>query len=125
VNRTKVIIIVLLIVLGVGASLTGAYLFLRQQNIEQVNQFASELHEGLVENCNKNGNPLREGVSQLLEKEIKTSQNTELLKQFFPQVQLATVERLIEEENEERRKILREIEPVDCATQYPEPPQAK
>jgi hypothetical protein len=90
----------------------------RSDRVDQAIEFSQDLRTGLIKSCDRNGNPLREAVQRILRQEIAQSQSP-LLYEFFPQIPRARLEALIVEQNKERREIIAEIQPVDCAQQYP------
>jgi hypothetical protein len=75
-------------------------------------------HGSLVENCEKNGNPLREAVQQVLREEIKQTENKTLLHEFFPQISEKHLDEVIEESVKRKQKTIRRIAPVDCQKAY-------
>lgn len=77
----------------------------------------TELRDGLVESCERNGNPLREAVTTLLEDQIAQTQNLDY-SEFFPTVPEERLDALIEMQNDKRRALLRTIQPVDCQALY-------
>lgn len=78
---------------------------------------ANRLREGLVESCERNGNPLRKTVQDILRDQIKQSESP-LLARFFPQIPKADLDRLIAAQNELRRERIQQIAPVDCQALY-------
>lgn len=83
--------------------------------------FVSQLRNGLVTSCEKNGNPLREAVQGMLREEIGRS-NSPQIKAFFPQIPPSELKRLIAEQVAADEATIHEITPVDCAAQYPPVP---
>jgi predicted PurR-regulated permease PerM len=81
-------------------------------------QLASEIRTGLIENCQNNGNPLREVLQKRIQHEIEQTQNRELLEKFFPNISQKELEDFIEESVEERREEQKEVAPIDCNEQY-------
>lgn len=112
----------LLIVLSVlaGAGL-GSALYTRSQSIDELSVFSEELRDGLVENCERNGNPLRRAVTKMLRDDIEQSHSADLAR-FFPQIPPDELERLIARENRAKRETIGEIWPVDCEALYPAEP---
>jgi hypothetical protein len=90
----------------------------RSTRIDANTEFAVNLRNGLVRSCNDNGNPLREAVQELLEEQIKQSKPSVVAK-LFPQIAPEELERLIREQNENKRKIIKKIAPLKCESLYP------
>lgn len=90
----------------------GPYLFV------QVSAFSQDLRDGLVKGCERNGNPLREAVSTLLQDQIDQSRGLDYEK-FFPTIPPNELHDLIHAQNQKRLALLKTIEPVDCASLYP------
>jgi hypothetical protein len=117
-NWARAVAISLVLVVTLAAGVVAGYAYLRSNEIDQNRHFAEELRDGLVQTCERNGNPLRITLAEILHDEIAQSQTADLEK-FFPQIPPAELERLVDEENRKRRIRLREIKPLDCAAQYP------
>ena len=89
------------------------------------------LQDALVQNCERSGNPLREGVVNVLlgqvhskEHEIQKSRETDITK-FFPSVPeeelLEAIENKnleIEKEIDNSRELISTIKPQDCSEVY-------
>lgn len=113
-----VILLVIAAVIGVFAFVTYA----TQQ--ARVNDFSRQLRDGLVASCEKNGNPLRAGVTQMLQDQIAQSEaglKSGQYARFFPNIPEDELRALIEEQNAKRREIIEQIRPVDCADTFPKP----
>jgi hypothetical protein len=83
--------------------------------------FVSQLRDGLVTSCEKNGNPLREAVQGMLREEIARS-NSPQIKTLFPQIPAGELEHLIDKQVVADEATIYEITPVDCGAQYPPVP---
>lgn len=86
--------------------------------ILQVSTFSGDLRDGLVASCQKNGNPLRQVVRDILQTDIEQSKSLDY-EQFFPNIPPAQLHALIHQENKESKRQLKTIEPLDCAALYP------
>lgn len=92
----------------------GAYVLTHETQTQAT--FSRELREGLIENCEKNGNPLREVVQKLLHEQIRNAESPQI-RVFLPQIPLYLLRAHIAAD----RKRLGEIAPVVCTRQYPSP----
>jgi len=101
----------LVVVLTVIAGLT-LVLVVRTQG------FATELRDGLVESCEKNGNPLREVLREEQHAQITSPQDPRI-QALFPNLPLAVIMPIVERGNAEHRQRLRKLHPVDCVSLYP------
>jgi hypothetical protein len=97
----------------------GVALYLRQQSIADTQAFATELRNGLVKSCARNGNPLREAVQNMLREQIKRS-DPDAMRRYFPQIPAAELDRLIQEQREANEATIRKIAPVNCESLYPQ-----
>lgn len=112
--------VIALLALTVGGGIgIGSYLYVRNQQIEENQQFSDELRDGLVASCERNGNPLREAVQKMLREQIRASEQTP--PSFFPNIPPEVFEALIRERIAANRQIIHQIAPVDCASLYPRP----
>ena len=118
-NRLRITVGALIAVMLLAAATTFAFLYLRSQQVEQVETFNQELRNGLIASCEKNGNPLREAVQSLLRTQIKNSQNLKQLERFFPQIPPPELRTLTERQVDANQKLLHEIDPLDCEKIYP------
>lgn len=111
--KVKVAVAGLILVALLGGLSLGAYLYLSQN-------FASELRDGLVAACENNGNPLRQGLREEKEAEIKEKEHPELA--ILEALHL-TREQARDLAQPQIRKLRRDINtryaPVDCDAQYP------
>jgi len=119
-GRLRITVGALIAVLLLAAFGTLAFLYLRSSQVNGVEQFNTELRNGLVASCERNGNPLREAVQKMIRDQIEQSRSP-AIKRYFPQIPPRELERLIREQNEAREATLRQIAPVDCAALYPRP----
>lgn len=87
---------------------------------DEVDTFATELRDALVESCAETINPALASVRGVLQDQIRQSQNTEVLRRFFPTISPAELTKLLAEANAERRESIRELAPLDCVGRYPE-----
>jgi hypothetical protein len=85
--------------------------------VAETRTFSTDLRDGLVKSCEKNGNPLREAVQTILQEQIEQSERTP--RSFFPDIPPDVFDRLIEEQRERNEEIIERIEPVDCPALYP------
>lgn len=104
----------------------GIFLALTKEEAKEGKQEATaaavtnqELIEAIVESCEDNGNPLREVLQNSLQREIAQAKNTELYRQFFPDVDPKELDRVIAKQVKIAQRELRRIEPVNCKNQYP------
>lgn len=109
-----IISIVLFLVVVGGAIYVGA----TRQN--DINDFTDQLHAGLIENCEKNGNPLREAVQDMLRAENARNRSPEL-RRFFPQIPPAELEAAIEQKVAANREVIHRIAPLPCDSVFPKP----
>lgn len=102
-----------IVVASAGVGALGTTLFLRWQG-------ESELRRALVENCEDNGNPLRE---VLIEEQVAAIQDPHdpRLRRLFPDAPLPLAEQIIREANRAHRERISLLAPVDCAAQYGQP----
>lgn len=119
-NRVKVAIIGLLVVLALSGVALAAFLYMKGAEVEQNSKFSREVNDALIRSCEKNGNPLREVVRGIIEDEIKQSKEADLTK-FFPQFPPSELEKLVKKQNRQRHSRMQEIKPLNCDDQYPEP----
>jgi hypothetical protein len=85
---------------------------------KEARDYSTELRNGLVASCERNGNTVRAVLQKRIEREIENGERFNY-SEFFPNVPPDVLAELIKEQREESRKELKEIEPVDCAAQYP------
>lgn len=82
--------------------------------------FSEELRNGIVANCEQNGNKLREVSQVRIKEEIKqTNEEIPLFKRLFPNFPEKELENLIKVANKNRERELKEIMPIDCTKVYP------
>jgi hypothetical protein len=118
----------LVLLLAVG----GITVFVLAHKTTNNADFAKELRDAQVQNCEDSGNPLREAEIEDLNEGIE-DQNESIvsvddprLPQLFPNVAPGVIEELVHEGNQKaRRKIakkeerLTKIQPVNCSDKYP------
>lgn len=107
---TKAAVIVLIVSIVVASLAIGAAIYFRASDEDR-------LREGLIINCEKNGNPLREAVQTLLREEIKQS-HSPLIAELFPQIPKEQLRELTEQTNKKKRELIASITPVDCDAEY-------
>lgn len=112
--RIAVVAFVVSLILSLTALGVGAYVLTHKTQTNA--QIAEELREGLVENCQVNGNPLRVVVQGLLKEQIRNAESPVIVK-IFPQIPPALLRAHIAAD--ERR--LAEIAPINCSQTYPRP----
>lgn len=112
-ESVKPVVVALVLSVALFVAAVGATLYLSQG-------FATDLRDGLVKSCNRNGNPLREAVAKMIREQIKQSSSPEI-RRYFPQIPAEELERLIRKQTKSREQTLREIAPVNCAALYPPP----
>lgn len=117
-KKMKITIGALLAVLLLATAGMVSFFYLRSEQVNQVQDFQSQLRTGLIKSCEDNGNPLREAVQSLLREQIKSSKNTTLLEKFFPQIPKSQLEKLTEASVAANQTRLREIRPLDCESLY-------
>lgn len=83
-----------------------------------VQHFSNALRDGLVEACERNGNPLRAIVTEQLEDQLEQSHTTDY-EEFFPDVPESQLHALIHQQNQRLRMQIEALEPVDCEALYP------
>ncbi len=87
--------------------------------VAETQSFATQLRNGLVASCEKNGNPLREAVQRMLREQIQRSEKTPA--SFFPNIPRAVFNKLIADQTAADRATIRRIRPLNCASLYPRP----
>jgi|SRR6185437_2780455 len=107
------VIIVSAVVASIGIGALGATIFLRAAS-------ESELREALIENCERNGNPLREVLIEEQKAAIESPHDPRIHK-LFPDAPTALAEQVIREGNDQHRDRIKLLAPVDCAAQYERP----
>ena len=118
----------LVLLLAVG----GITIFLLAHKTTTNADFATELRDAQVQNCEDSGNPLREAEIEDLNEGIEdlneeiVSVDDPRLPKLFPGTPRTVIEDLVHEGNQKaRRKIakkevrLTKIQPVDCSDKYP------
>lgn len=85
--------------------------------VKDTRDFTGDLRDGLVKSCERNGNPLREAVQEVLREQIVSAERTPA--SFFPNIPPATFKRLVREQRERNEAVIRRIRPVKCAALYP------
>lgn len=95
-------------------------LFVNLIQVGNTRDFANELRDGLVASCEKNGNPLREGLQEEKEADIEEAEHPP---PAILEVLHITAERAIALARPKIRKLRRDVRtryaPVDCASLYP------
>lgn len=118
--RSKaILILVTACAVTIGAGL-ATYLVQVTDETDSTKTFATELRNGLVASCEKNGNPLREAVQHQIQREIRQRETVDYSR-FFPDVPPAELQLLLDEQTAADRATLREIAPVNCEQLYPKP----
>jgi hypothetical protein len=117
-GSVKIPVIAFLLVIVLSGGGVGSFLYLRNENIEEVATFQSELRNGLVASCERNGNPLREAVQGMLREQIKRS-DPATIRRYFPQIPDAELDRLLREQKQADLATIHRIAPVDCSDLYP------
>jgi hypothetical protein len=117
-GRLRITVGAFIAVLLLAAAGTFAFLYLRSSQVNGIEQFSTELRDGLVASCERNGNPLRDAVRKMIREQIQQS-NSPAIKRYFPQIPAEELERLIRHQTEARRRTLHEIAPVNCEALYP------
>jgi len=115
VKGTQLAVAAFVISLALFLAVLGGTAYLLTHKTQTTAQIAEELRAGLVENCEVNGNPLREVVQKLLQEQINSAEK--LIPTIFPQIPPS----ILEEHIAEDRELMTEIEVVDCQAQYPRP----
>lgn len=112
-TKVRIAVAGLIVIVTLSGLGLGAYLFLAQN-------FASDLRNGLVAACERNGNPLREGLREEKEDELREREHPD------PNVLKAlhlTRAQAIELAQPKIKKLKRDINvryaPVDCVSLYP------
>lgn len=100
---------IITIVIAVGLIV---WITVREGNVSR------ELEQGLIANCETNGNKLRIAVQHIYQEDLKNTFNEALLKKVFPEVPEPTFKELVQESRERDERIIKEIAPVDCSEQY-------
>lgn len=80
--------------------------------------YSRKLHSALVENCEKNGNPLREVLQKRVEREIEQSENKAFIKKLFPSLTDEERDQFVKSVNKEREKEKEEVSPINCEKAY-------
>lgn len=110
-KRIKILVVVLLGVLVASGVVLGAYLYFHSLQAE-------ELRESLIANCEKNGNPLRQGLQEEKEQELFEAEHPE--QKVLDALHLSKLQAI--ELSQPRIKILnKDIEryaPIDCKEQF-------
>jgi hypothetical protein len=83
-------------------------------------QQTEDLRNGLIDNCEKNGTPLREAMQALIRNEIAQSQSftEEQAELFFPNVPRDQLDSLTEAAIQRNKDLLAAIPDVDCQALY-------
>ena len=108
--------IVLLCVATLGISVVIAVVNAHDQ-ASSAGETAHTTQRILIRSCRDNGNPLRMAVREMLQDEIKQSHSPFIYK-AFPQFSHRRLNRKIGQANRTRRKLIRQIKPVDCSATY-------
>jgi hypothetical protein len=95
-------------------TLSQRTLILSRQN----HRFAAELRAGLIENCEKNGNPLREVLIEEQEAAILGPHDPRI-HELLPGTPQAVINQIVAEGNREHRERKAKLTPVDCPKLYP------
>jgi hypothetical protein len=82
--------------------------------------FAAKLRQGLVENCQNNGNPLREVLIEEQEGAIEDPHDPRI-HALLPNTPQSVINKIVAEGNKEHRERTKKLTPVNCTQQYPEP----
>lgn len=78
---------------------------------------AKALHDGLVESCQRNGNPLRQIVKERIQRELAQT-SISRIQEFFPTLPRARLEALLEKSRAQNLKDIAALAPVPCKNQY-------
>ena len=114
---------VISVFLFVAVIVGGAVLFIARsednaQRSQENAQFAKELRNGLVANCEANGNPLREVLIEEQHEAILSLKDPRL-PQLLPTTPPAIIEQIVLEGNAQHRERIKKLMPVDCSALYP------
>jgi hypothetical protein len=107
----------LVLLLAVG----GITVFVLASKTTNNADFATELRDGLVENCQQNGNPLREVLIEEQEAAIESPHDPRI-HALLPDVPQPVIQRIVAEGNAEHRERIGKLQPIDCRAQYPPKP---
>lgn len=112
--------------LVIGLVLAAAFFGgMRYTGTVDESKFAQATHDALVTSCNRNGNPLRESVRDILRSQnIQAERNlrTGVIAQLADdQTELARFRHLTKVAIWKRSQQLEDLRPVTCADQYPQP----
>lgn len=128
-SRKKAVTIALIILAAlvvIGGIGIGSYLYFRgnqaenaQETAKEAKQLQEELREGLVLNCEKNGNKLREVLQTRIHNEIKEATNFILLEKLFPNQTRMELYHLVLPSVRQHWREMKEVAPVDCNAIYP------
>lgn len=110
-SRIKWVVITLVCVLAAAGAGLGAYLYFHSLQAE-------ELRNSLIINCEKNGNPLREGLKEEKEDELDETEHPKpkLLKALH--ITRAQAIDLSQPKIRTLKKNIERYAPVDCKAQY-------
>lgn len=89
-----------------------------QQASRSTHRFAAKLRSGLVESCQRNGNPLREVLTEEQEAAI-TDPHDPQIRELLPTAPQSVINRIIAKGNREHRERIQKLAPVECEKQYP------
>lgn len=118
-RRLRITIGALIAVIFLAAMGTVAFLYLRSEQVTNVQEFQEDLRVGLIESCEKNGNPLRKTVQSLLEERIKNAKDiVEQLEHFFPNVDPKELREALQKQLRADRARIKKIAPLDCDALY-------
>lgn len=107
-GRTRKLIIGMVIVLFVATTTVLAYLYIHVLEEERFQQ-------NVVENCQKNGNPLRRILSKRLERELHSLKtNRPIFEKAFTGLSPEELAKLVLEDREHLRQEIKEAEPRNC-----------
>ena len=99
-------------------------LFSVNENANRAEANADELRAGLIANCEKNGNPLRDAMQALIRDQIEQDRVFVDSKQaalFFPNVPPEQVKALVKTSIQNNERLLESVPDVDCQALYPDP----
>lgn len=110
-KRLRVLLIVLLVTLAAAGGTLGAYLYFHslQEN---------ELRNSLIANCEKNGNPLRQGLREEKEAELRVTEHPERKVLEALHLSLAQAVELSLPKIKILKRNIDRYAPVDCQAQY-------
>lgn len=118
-KRLRITIGAFIAVTLIGTLLVISFLYLRSEQVSQVQTFNSELHAGLIVNCEKHENPLRRGLQEEKEDELYEIKHPKQNVLNALHISRQKAIELSQPQVKSLKKDIKRYAPINCQNTYP------